>query len=427
MMQIPCSAGGTDPQISKGWEMLHNYDFQKLEKLGVPMMSRTGHSSAWDELLGLEAAKTSIGRVEPFLNIINADIKSEPKNYHLKASYALILLESSQNKHASKFLGVPVSNLQQEAFHYANEAVALAPNDARSLAILGSCYAALESKQEAASLFDKALQLAPTDIDVNELAALFYSGTLYDSKKAIQCYERLTKAYPNTALFWTNLAYSKVDTGDLKGALQNYEIALQKDPNCVRALQLRAALYQSKGQWLEAINDRTKLIKYDPKSQEERALCYEQLHQYDKALADYNAAILNRNQAYARECQIEGVKVSSKGDAYEPIFQKRQFGYRHLFMERVGVYEKLGKYDEAIASLNDILKADPTFDVAMESRQEIYRKKGRYKEALSDLNKLLAIRPVSEWFMARADVYSHLGQKDKAALDTKRAAEYAIH
>jgi len=355
---------------------------------------------------------------------VERDIILEPKNFHLLATGAILLLNITSLKNGMLYVTQPAANLNRKAFRYAMTAVALAPNDARSHAALGAAYGALNNPQDAVAELDKALSLAPTDIDVNQLASRFYANVLFDAKRSRECYSRLVKAYPNSPYFWRRLGNARESESDMKGAIQAYSLALQKDPNYLAALQDRYGLYHHLRQWDNGIKDATKMIELKTNEYMNREYCYEQAKQYDKALADVNTAIVLENRALTPTAKSMNLKPKlQKIDAFVPEFQKLDKEYRNYFLVRARLYGYLGKYDAGIAELKPLLQSDPKYEKGLDCRQTIYRKANRYRDALVDLNKLLLSAPSVERYKARADTYLHLGEKEKALADIERARE----
>jgi tetratricopeptide (TPR) repeat protein len=420
----PTCAANPDPQIAKGWALYYTGKFQELFDYVHLKVKEKNHNSAWDELLGLAYCDGDLATVSKFFPQVQSDIIAEPKNSHLLATAAILLVRITGKKEGMKYVTQPAVNLNRQAMNIAMTAVAVAPNDARSHAALGAAYGALNQTKEAVAEFDKALKLAPLDIDVNVLASDFYVNVLFDTKKGDQCFDRLVKAYPDNPYVWHRLASAREQSGNLNGAVEAYNIAIQKGSKDHSTMQDLYGLYRHMGKNAEALKVINTMIALNMHMYPEREYCYEQLHQYDKALVDMTKCIVIANQDTSRKAKSMNVKFHLvKDDAFVPEFATVEKDYRRLFVTRANLYDKLGKYDLAIADINPVLQESPRYEAGLELRQAWYRKTDRYKDALTDLNKLVIIAPTAARYTARADAYSHLGEKDKANLDTKRAKE----
>lgn len=87
-------------------------------------------------------------------------------------------------------------------------------------------------------------------------------------------------------------------------------------------------------------------------------------------------------------------------------------------------YYKLGKPDKAIADFDKSIKLNPHYSHAYSSRGFIYVRENRHKEALADLNKAIELSPGNEnAYYGRGLVYYITGQYDKSLSDYKKAIE----
>jgi tetratricopeptide (TPR) repeat protein len=126
--------------------------------------------------------------------------------------------------------------------------------------------------------------------------------------------------------------------------LQQYDLAIadlkryvELNPKIPGSRMNLAALYESAGKHEEALqtlNDQQSLFP-DEDIYQNRALVYDSLGQYDKALSDNNTSI--------------AMMAAPRPGPY---------------INRARLYEKLGKYKEAIADCNKVLEIDPTYDSA---------------------------------------------------------------
>jgi tetratricopeptide (TPR) repeat protein len=105
---------------------------------------------------------------------------------------------------------------------------------------------------------------------------------------------------PNAKL--THSATRKLQLGDLKGALKDYNAAIAQTPNADTYVN-RGIVQDELGQHKAAIADYTKAITLKPDlhlAYYNRANAQAQMKQYPKAIADYSKAIeLNPDYAYA--------------------------------------------------------------------------------------------------------------------------------
>ncbi len=138
LQSLPSYADTIDSQIQKGWDLYHSGKYSELFALTGPKIAQKKHNSAWDELYGLAFCETEVSQVSRVADTVQEDIISEPKNYHLLATGAILLANVASTSAGLRYVRVPAINLKNQALRYALTAVALAPKDARIR--FSSCY-----------------------------------------------------------------------------------------------------------------------------------------------------------------------------------------------------------------------------------------------------------------------------------------------
>jgi tetratricopeptide (TPR) repeat protein len=120
------------------------------------------------------------------------------------------------------------------------------------------------------------------------------------------------------------------------------------------------------GKLRESINACTKVIKSNPKNHvayNNRGSNYDDLKQYDKALADYNMA-----------AQIN------------PRYAKSHFNMGNT-------HRHTGDLDSAIADYTRAIQIDPNYSMAYNNRGVVYSMKDELKLALADFRKAILLDP----------------------------------
>lgn len=157
----------------------------------------------------------------------------------------------------------------------------------------------------------------------------------------------------------------------------------------------RGLAYARKGKDLEAIDDFTKTIQYNPKDVSawyNRGLGYESLDRFEEALADFTQ--------------------------YIKLRPKEADGYN----ERGIVYEQMKKYDLALADYNKGLQLDPKDAIVYHNRGGLYLKLKQLDKALADMNRSIELNPKSvRARFVRGGVYHEMKQYVKAIADYRTA------
>ncbi|HEX8492435.1 MAG TPA: protein kinase [Pyrinomonadaceae bacterium] len=113
-----------------------------------------------------------------------------------------------------------------------------------------------------------------------------------------------------------NRGYECYAAKDYDGAIQNYDEAIELNPQYADAYNNRGAVYNDKGNYDQTIKDYNKAIELNPQSAmtyNNRGNVYYNKGNYDQAIKDYNKAI-ELNPQYANA-------YMNRGDAYERLGQ----------------------------------------------------------------------------------------------------------
>ncbi|MEA5572836.1 tetratricopeptide repeat protein [Calothrix sp. UHCC 0171] len=162
-------------------------------------------------------------------------------------------------------------------------------------------------------------------------------------------FEHSLQVYPNNNI-GLKKAFNKYQSGDYAGAIADYNLAIQMNPNNAEIYSHRGAAQAGLRKHQEAIKDYKRAIQINPLSVKDyvnRGLLYASLGAYQKAITDYNQSIkinpkydnayfnrgvahykLGKQQAAARDAQILAEHYKSQGaavDAEEIMNTMKQF------------------------------------------------------------------------------------------------------
>ena len=186
-------------------------------------------------------------------------------------------------------------------------------------------------------------------------------------EQAIQEYDKAIELNPNFAKAYCNRGWSYLSLGEKERAIQDYSKAIALNPNLVNAYNERGIAYYGLGEKEQAINDYDKAINLNPNDDSAYFYCgvaYRDLGKYERAIQYYDKAIeLNPNFAMA-------------------------YNYRGH------AYSKLGQKERAIQDFDKAIALNPNYAEAYNNRGVEYYYLKQYQKALRDFNKALELNPI---------------------------------
>ena len=120
--------------------------------------------------------------------------------------------------------------------------------------------------------------------------------------------------HPQT-LMYHGLAYYRLDTGDVKLALEDYNQVIEREPKLTEAYVNRGTLYLEQSNYDQAIQDYDQAINLEPKLTQifiSRGVAYYYKGLDDQAIQDYDKAI-ELNPDFAEAYYNRGAAYADKG------------------------------------------------------------------------------------------------------------------
>jgi tetratricopeptide (TPR) repeat protein len=195
------------------------------------------------------------------------------------------------------------------------------------------------------------------------------------------------------AFFKKGFALQKADKN--QEAVQQYSQAIAIDPTHTEAYTCRAMAYNALGEYDKAIADLTQAISLGSHDAYlSRAYAYRHLKDADNAMADCNRAI-----------------------EHDPRYWEGYVSRAELWVDK-------GNYAEAIKDCDTVLQFMSTCGYAYLVKGEAHLSLKQPEEAIKELTMATEILPKSgECFHYRAEAHKALGQDDDAAADENHARE----
>lgn len=179
-------------------------------------------------------------------------------------------------------------------------------------------------------------------------------------------------------------------SSDFKNLIDTCTNILALDASNVKAYVYRADAYAETGDNEKGINDCDKAIELDP----ENGSAYS-IRGWLKNYISDKSSVNDSNKA-----------VSLSGD-----------GLLYYFF-RANAYNDLSQFDKAIADLNKVIELNPKFAMAYNDLGNIYNHSKQYDKALDAYNKAISINPnIADSYYGRGNYYFNLKQYDNAIAD----------
>jgi tetratricopeptide (TPR) repeat protein len=110
----------------------------------------------------------------------------------------------------------------------------------------------------------------------------------------------------------------------------------------------------------------------------------------------------------------------------DPLIAKLPDGPPETLIVRAGIYERMGKLDEATGDYARIIELKPKEPEAYACLARLYEKRGQREKAVACLDRLVSAAPESKWaFIRRAEFRRDSGNLEGAEADCKQAAKLA--
>ncbi|HEY2328863.1 MAG TPA: sigma-70 family RNA polymerase sigma factor [Verrucomicrobiae bacterium] len=206
-----------------------------------------------------------------------------------------------------------------------------------------------------------------TAIVVGVVAILAAGTTTVIVKKVNQSHLSEARAFYDSAMTHYMAREYEAELADLNKAIE-------LNSKFMEALFSRACLYDGnlpmkERDYAKAVADYTRFLEINPRdvsTWHNRALCYEQLHQYDKAIADYTA-IIEGNMDFSH--LVDG---KDKQMALDYHYRGRAYQW----------YKK--DYLKAIADYDEALRLDSMIEMVHQHRGQCYEALGQFEKAKED-------------------------------------------
>lgn len=285
-----------------------------------------------------------------------------------------------------------------EALRDLERAIGLDPGSAWAIARRGQVLGSMQRYGEAVSDFNRALELDPAGEWILASRGEAYRRMgLYE--EALNDFDRAVRLDPGSAWAIAHRGQTRCQLERFEEAIADFDRALELDPAYMWAVAHRAEAFRRLGRYREALADFDRAVRLDPTyagTLAGRGEIYRLMERHEEALADFDRAV-----------EIDPTYVGALASRGE-------------------TRSSLGRYDEALADLDRAVQLDPEYAWAIAQRGEIYRLLERHEEALADFDRAIELDPTDAWALAhrgRTYVSAQLHERARADLDRATALD----
>ena len=213
--------------------------------------------------------------------------------------------------------------------------------------------------------------------------------------------------------------------GDFQSAIQDFDQAIQINPQFEWAYNTRGIAYGFLGEYQRAIQDFDQAIQINPQYEwayNNRGIAYSGLGNYQRAIQDLDHAI-QINSKFAVGYSSRGFLYARLGNyqrAIQDFDQAIQINPQlaDAYYNRGYVYSDLGDYQRAIQDYDQTIQINPQLAWAYNNRGLAYFNLGSYQPAIQDFDQAIQINPkFAEPYNMRGLAYYNLGDYQRAIQD----------
>jgi len=230
----------------------------------------------------------------------------------------------------------------------------------------GRAYGNKGQHDKAIAEFDEAVSRNPENVNAVHNRGIAYART-EKYERALADFERVVQLAPDFAIGFYNLGRAKAELGRFAEAIGDFDRAVRLNPSFVDAFRDRGSTYRELGKYDDAIFDYDHALSLKPDdfmTLSNRGNAFNMRGDYDKAIADLDRAIELKPKyapALNNRCWVRAVAGKALESALTDCTEALKYRRNHpgILDSRSVVYFRLGRFAEAIADTDIILKALP--------------------------------------------------------------------
>ncbi|MCZ8224681.1 MAG: tetratricopeptide repeat protein [Microcystis sp. LE19-84.1B] len=431
---VPNTNAKADIWIERGGQLWRLERYEEAIKAFDEAIKQNDPKNVYLAWYGKGFALGNLGKYQPAIEALQQAINTLPKGEDLKNFHSSILQRQSGVYRSLGDFSTSAGREREarenyeQALSVINQAISLVPNNPNYYNEKWGILSRLKRYDEGLAAITKAINLAPRAAWYGNRGNLYRYQQKYEL--ALDEYNQAIEINPNYAMAYYNRGVLYYDQKKYELALADWNKAIELNRNFTEAYNNRGVLYQNQKKYELALADYDKAIELNRNfamAYYNRGSLYDDQKKYDLALSDYDKAIeINPNLALAYNNR--GVLYDDQ-QKYELALAdynqaiKLNPNYANAYYNRGLLYIDLQKYELALADWNKAIKINPNDADAYYNRGLLHRDLRKYDLALSDFSKAIEINPnLAQAYLGRSILYAILGQPEKVKIDLQQAA-----
>jgi tetratricopeptide (TPR) repeat protein len=363
------------------------------------------------------------GKLAEAAELYRQAIATDQRNFH--ARYLLAALHYQQSR-------VP------EALAQIDAALAINPLAAQAVMLSGLLLKAAGRPQEAVARLAKAVAL-----DSRYAEGWHNLGTILLDlgrvQEAVAAFDRLLPLQPSPE-GWTNRGLALMGLGRRQEALASFERALRLNPRFAGALNHRGVLLKDAGRFDEALLSLDQAVGVEPDNETahyNRGLVLQALERTKEALESYRRAVAIKPDFHAAHYNIGVLLCNLLEDLdgalkHLDLVLAREPGNEKAWTGRAVALSAMGRYGEALESVDKALSIDPDHAPGLSLRATLLLESNRLDESMASFLRHAALthtadtsEPMAHKLRHDSEQREHLAAKGVALPDALHLGEGA--
>jgi tetratricopeptide (TPR) repeat protein len=254
---------------------------------------------------------------------------------------------------------------------------------------------------EAIKILDKLIKERPEAVQLYFDLGRAYFG-MKNLPQAEVAFGKVIAGKPMVADSYFNRGVVRIQSNNWNGAIEDFSKVIELNPKpkqgaadlVLESRDNRVGAYLQVNKFAEAIQDATTVLAADPKrgfTLLNRGYAYEKISQFDKAVADYGAAIplltgADQASTYFSKADLEFLKLTQLQPAVDDYTKGLALDKNNVgaLLNRAACYFQLKSFQPALADYSAALALKPGDGEILKNRAAVYLQLKDYKSAIVD-------------------------------------------